>query len=112
MLECGARFFPCNAVRWHDVKGSMVIEGTYDEAVKMMGDISFLSSLTNFPKDCINDETVELLQPYFAAPDFNFDSAKKVASFAHNLRSTSHSITRVIFNHTWSAGEWQCGWPV
>ncbi len=56
----------------------MVIEGTYEEAVKMMGDISFLSALTNFPKEAINDETVELLQPYFKAPDFNFESAKKV----------------------------------
>ena len=72
------RYFPCNRVTWHDVKGSMVIEGTYEEAVKMMGDISFLSSLMNFPKDCINDETIELLQPYFAAPDFTFESARKV----------------------------------
>ena len=58
----------------------MVIQGTYEEAVKMMGDISFLSSLTNFHKEGINDETVELLQPYFKAPDFNFESAKKVPS--------------------------------
>ena len=56
----------------------MVLEGTYEEAVKMMGDISFLSALMNFPKEQINDETVEFLKPYFAAPDFNFNSAKKV----------------------------------
>ena len=81
------RYFPCSKVTWHDVKGSMVIEGTYEEAVKMMGDIAFLGSLTNFPKECINDETVELLQPYFNAPDFNFDSAKKVIlSFHGQLR--------------------------
>ena len=36
-------------------------------------------SLVNFPKEAINDETVELLQPYFAAPDFNFDSAQKAS---------------------------------
>ena len=63
----------------------MVIEGTYEEAVKMMGDISFLSSLTNFPKEGINDETIELLQPYFKAPDFNFESAKKVACWNHRI---------------------------
>ena len=57
----------------------MVIEGTYEEAVKMMGDISFLSSLMNFPKDCINDETIELLQPYFAASDFTYESARKAS---------------------------------
>ena len=56
----------------------MVLCGSYDEAVKMMGDMAFLTSLMRFPKEGINDETVELLQPYFAAPDFNFDSAKKV----------------------------------
>lgn len=44
----------------------------------MMGDINFLVTLTNFPKEQINDETVELLRPYFAAPDFNYNAAKKV----------------------------------
>lgn len=73
------RHFPCNRVSWHDVKGCMVIEGTYEEAVKMMGDISFLSALMNFPKESINEETVELLQPYFAAPDFNYEAAKKAS---------------------------------
>ncbi len=48
------------------------------EAVKMMGDIQFLTALQNFPKEGITDETVELLKPYFSAPDFNYDSAKKV----------------------------------
>ena len=46
----------------------------------MMGDINFLMSLTQFPKEQINDETVELLRPYFAAPDFNYNAAKKVCS--------------------------------
>lgn len=39
----------------------------------------FLPSLLNFPKEQINDETVELLLPYFNAPDFNFESAKKAS---------------------------------
>jgi dynein heavy chain, axonemal len=65
-------------VTWQDVKGTQVICGTYEEAVKMMGDLNFLSALMNFPKEAINDETLELLKPYFAAPDFNFESAKKV----------------------------------
>ena len=50
-------------------------------AAQMMGDINFLVTLTNFPKEQINDETVELLRPYFAAPDFNYTAAKKVRSW-------------------------------
>lgn len=70
--------FPIAKVGWQSVKGAMVITGDYEAAVRMMGDINFLSALVNFPKEAITDETVELLQPYFAAPDFNFESAKKV----------------------------------
>jgi hypothetical protein len=47
-----------DAVNWYDVKGFMVIAGTYDMAVKMMSDMNFLSALMNFPKEQINDETV------------------------------------------------------
>ena len=72
------RYFPLQKVAWQDVKGSMVLCGSYDEAVKMMGDMAFLTSLVKFPKEGINDETVELLLPYFNAPDFTYDAAKKV----------------------------------
>ena len=80
----------------------MVIEGTYEEAVKMMGDIAFLGSLTNFPKECINDETVELLQPYFNAPDFNFESAKKVRpslqlTYSHRTGQITGSLCSISF---------------
>eukprot|EP00983_Pelagomonas_calceolata_P097095 1158208-Pelagomonas_calceolata.AAC.15 len=44
--------------QWQDIKGTMVLVGTYDMAVKMMSDMSFLSALMNFPKEQINDETV------------------------------------------------------
>lgn len=76
-----------------------MIEGTYEEAVKMMGDISFLSSLTNFLKEGINDETVELLQPYFRAPDFNFDSAKKVLACPLQYRQNVMCLQRKMFMH-------------
>jgi hypothetical protein len=52
---------------------------SYELSVKMMSDSQFLSHLMNFPKEQINDETVELLQPYFNAPDFNFESAAKAS---------------------------------
>ena len=61
-------------------KVGMVIDGSEnykEEAMKMMADTGFLNKLLNFPKERINDETCELLQPYFDAPDFNFEDAKK-----------------------------------
>ena len=54
--------------------------------MQMMGDTAFLSALMNFPKEGITDETVELLRPYFRAPDFNFESAKKVRQCLLRLR--------------------------
>ena len=89
-------------VIWQDVKGSQVLLGTYDEAVRMMGDTSFLNALMNFPKEQITDETVELLQPYFTAPDFNFDSAKKASGNVAGLCNwaaamcTYHDVAKVV----------------
>ena len=31
-----------NKVAWQDSKGTMVLSGTYEESVKMMGDLNFL----------------------------------------------------------------------
>lgn len=43
-----------------------------------MSQSGFMGSLKNFDKDTINEETAELLAPYFEADDYNFDNAKKV----------------------------------
>lgn len=57
----------------------MVIAGSYDQAIKMMSDMGFLDKIKWFKKEFINDETVELMQPYFAATDFTVDSARKAS---------------------------------
>ncbi|PSC73956.1 flagellar outer dynein arm heavy chain gamma [Micractinium conductrix] len=88
------RPLPVNKAAWQDVKGAMVLAGTYDEAVKMMGDMNFLQSLVNFPKEAINDETVELLQPYFAAPDFNYEAAKKASGNVAGLCNWAASMCK------------------
>eukprot|EP00884_Botryococcus_braunii_P013306 jgi/Botrbrau1/21977/Bobra.0790s0001.1 len=96
------RYFPVNKVTWQDVKGTQVICGAYEEAVKMMGDLNFLSALMNFPKEQITDETVELLKPYFAAPDFNYESAKKASGNVAGLCNwaeamcTYHVVAKVV----------------
>lgn len=38
-----------------------------------MSGSNFLQALLTFPKDTINDETVELLEPYLSMEDFNIE---------------------------------------
>lgn len=96
------RHFYVDKVVWHDVKGSMVILGTYDQSVRMMGDMNFLPALMNFAKEQINDETVELLKPYFASSDFNFEAAKKASGNVAGLCNwaeamcTYHDVAKVV----------------
>lgn len=73
------RFYPLEKPQWQEVKGANVLMTSYELSVKMMSDSQFLSHLMNFPKEQINDETVELLKPYFSAPDFNFEAATKAS---------------------------------
>ena len=51
---------------------------SWAEALKVMSSSSFLSQLLNFPKDTINDEMVELLEPYLTMEDYNMATAKRV----------------------------------
>lgn len=41
-----------------------------------MSDTKFLSNLQNFPKDQINGEMIDLMQPYFNFPEYTFLKAK------------------------------------
>ncbi|GBG77441.1 hypothetical protein CBR_g23890 [Chara braunii] len=93
---------PINRVEYEDLKGEMVIVSTYSQSLVMMSDIRFLDSLTNFPKEQINDETVELLQPYFMASDFTYEAAKKASGNVAGLCSWTramcayHEIAKVV----------------
>ena len=65
------------------------IKDSYKEySLKMMSSTSFIPDLMNFSsskKDEINEETMELLEPYLNVDDFKPESAKKIAAAAAGL---------------------------
>ncbi|GFR42148.1 hypothetical protein Agub_g3000 [Astrephomene gubernaculifera] len=88
------RMQPMNKAEYLDEKGRMVLSGNYSEAQKMMNQMSFLQDLKDFPKEQINDETVELLEPYFMSDDFTFESASKASGNVAGLCNWSESMAK------------------
>jgi dynein heavy chain, axonemal len=76
-----------------EVKGRIQMKDSYSISQKIMGESSFIESLINFPKESINPEQIELLQPYLDMPDFNFESGKKASGNVAGLCSWVRSMS-------------------
>ena len=64
---------------------SMGIKDSYTESWKLLQDPHFVKNLSTFPKESVNDETLELLAPYLEQKDFALEKMGSTSLVARSL---------------------------
>jgi len=63
----------------------------------MMAEASFLQNLRQYPRDRINDEQIELLQPYFRVSDYTPEGAKTAAGAIAGLLTWTRAMADFFY---------------
>jgi dynein heavy chain len=58
-----------------------------------MANMNFLQALLEFKRDLINEETVELMEPYIRMDDYDLETAKRVCGNVAGLLSWTVAMT-------------------
>ncbi len=76
-----------------DKEGRQCPNPSWAQSLKMMtGD--FLNNVLDFNKDLINEESIELAEPYQRMEDYNFEAAKNVCGNVAGLLSWTVAMTK------------------
>ncbi|CAF0837526.1 unnamed protein product [Adineta steineri] len=72
-------------------------EPSWESSLKLMSDTGFLQNLQAFPRDRINDEQIELLQPNFRVPDYTYEGAKVAAGAIAGLLTWTRAMADFFY---------------
>lgn len=70
------------------------VKPSWNESLRMMAGTNFLQSLLDFKKDIINEETVELMDPYLKMDDYDLPTAQRVCGNVAGLLSWTVAMTK------------------